>query len=223
MLPLPSTLPLLMETLMKKTTKGPFITTPLARDHEELGEGDSSFLWPVQPKEPLEQLTDFQLACRMNEELHDTGFPRDLEDQMLRIEEAKNYDLERAVLLPYPLSRYFPLSDVKCNCGCHKTIVIRELYNRLVVARVKAGIPFNILSWTRCEANNHASDGSPTSSHLKGRAVDISCTIASSSDRFTILSSLIAAGFKRIGVYPWGFHVDVDHAKASEVLWTSYK
>lgn len=117
-------------------------------------------------------------------------------------------------------SPFFPIDDdVTCNCGCGQSIIVNELYNRLVNARLIAGIPFYISSWNRCEALNLKEEGSSTSSHLVGEAVDI--YIASSAYRFIILKALLAAGFTRIGIYPWGLHVDVSQVKLQDLMWLS--
>tara|TARA_R110002012_G_scaffold321773_2_gene551302 strand:+ start:171 stop:539 length:369 start_codon:yes stop_codon:yes gene_type:complete len=90
-------------------------------------------------------------------------------------------------------------------------------------ARTIAGIPFKITSGYRTKAHNEALkakgySASPNSSHCKGLAVDIS--IPDSSTRHKILTSLIEAGFTRIGISDNFIHVDADKDKAQGVIWT---
>ena len=68
---------------------------------------------------------------------------------------------------------------------------------KLDEAREYANIPFIINSAYR-SPNHPLSIKNPTSSHIKGLAVDIS--VKDSRQRFLILDALIAVGFSRIGI-----------------------
>lgn len=90
-------------------------------------------------------------------------------------------------------------------------------------ARHIANIPFIITSGFRVEADIYRlkKEGykvSPNSSHLKGFAADIA--IKSSTARFTIIDSLLKAGFTRIGIANTFIHVDNDPDKPANVIWT---
>lgn len=85
-------------------------------------------------------------------------------------------------------------------------------------ARNIAGIPFNINSGYRTRSHNKKVKGSSDSSHLKGLAVDISCT--DSRSRFIILDALKSVGFNRIGIAKTFIHVDLDFDKSQRVIWT---
>lgn len=89
--------------------------------------------------------------------------------------------------------------------------------NKLQEARTIAGVPFSINSGYRTKEHNKKVGGKPDSSHLKGLAVDISCT--SSNRRCVVLSSLIKAGFTRIGIGRTFIHVDLDDSKVQNVYW----
>lgn len=94
-----------------------------------------------------------------------------------------------------------------------------QFLEMLDYARQIANIPFKINSGFRTpEHNATLRHSKPSSSHLKGKAVDIA--VRSSSDRFTILSSLIQAGFTRFGVGKTFIHVDNDADKVQHVIWT---
>lgn len=89
---------------------------------------------------------------------------------------------------------------------------------RLLQARQKAGVPFRIRSAIRCVAHNKREGGRPNSAHTRGYALDIGYT--SSSEAYKILTSLLAAGFNRIGHNPRlkFFHVDDDPSLPPEVV-----
>ena len=76
-------------------------------------------------------------------------------------------------------------------------------------ARRLARVPFVINSSVRI--------GETEASHKRGLAVDIACT--SSRPRYKIITSLLANGFKRIGVYDKHIHVDMDYTLDDEVIW----
>ena len=87
---------------------------------------------------------------------------------------------------------------------------------RLDEAREYAGIPFIINSAYRSPSHPE-SIKRPTSSHIKGLAVDISAT--SSRQRGLILDALRAVGFDRIGIAKTFIHVDMDFDKDQDVTW----
>jgi len=85
-------------------------------------------------------------------------------------------------------------------------------------ARDIAGIAFKITSGVRSKAHNEKVGGVSNSSHLRGYACDIACS--SSSDKYTILNSLLEVGFNRIGIAKGFIHVDNDPDKSPFVIWT---
>jgi len=89
---------------------------------------------------------------------------------------------------------------------------------KLDKAREISGIPFVINSAFRTHLENRRVGGSKDSSHLKGLAVDISCT--DSIKRHKIINSLIHVGFNRIGIATTFIHVDDDKDKVQNVIWT---
>mgnify|MGYP003678782784 FL=1 len=88
---------------------------------------------------------------------------------------------------------------------------------KLDEAREFAGIPFIINSAYRSPSHPE-SIKNPTSSHIKGLAVDISAK--DSITRFKVLNALIAVGFNRIGIAGTFIHVDSDLDKSQNVIWT---
>lgn len=90
-------------------------------------------------------------------------------------------------------------------------------------AREFAQIPFKINSGYRSATHNQKSGGKPKSSHLIGKAADISCY--NSRERYVIFTALIKAGFNRIGIAETFIHVDSDGTdkggeKSPNVIWT---
>jgi len=90
------------------------------------------------------------------------------------------------------------------------------LLRLLEQAREQAGTPFKINSGYRSEDHNAKVGGSPTSSHLKGLAVDISCL--TTTQRTKILPALMKVGFTRIGISNSFLHLDVDGTKP-DAIW----
>ncbi len=88
----------------------------------------------------------------------------------------------------------------------------------LDAARKIAGVPFRINSGYRCEKHNREIGGSPTSSHMKGLAADISAT--DHALRFRIVYGLLQAGFRRIVIYrdKQFIHVDIDPDKPQDIM-----
>lgn len=107
------------------------------------------------------------------------------------------------------MSRHFKEID----CGNMDKNFLHKLDN----ARDIAGLPFIINSAYR-SPEHPLSIKNPTSSHLKGLAVDIKCT--DSRTRFIIVDALIKAGFNRIGIADSFIHVDLDLDKSNKVIWT---
>lgn len=84
-------------------------------------------------------------------------------------------------------------------------------------SREISNIPYLINSGYRTNRHNQNVGGSPNSSHLVGKAVDIHCS--NSHDRFLILKGLRESGFNRIGIYQNFIHVDNDSSKVQNVIW----
>ena len=87
---------------------------------------------------------------------------------------------------------------------------------KLDEAREYAGIPFVINSAYR-SPDHPLSIKNPTSSHIKGLAVDIKAK--DSTTRGLILDALRVVGFNRIGIAETFIHVDLDVEKSQNVTW----
>ena len=106
------------------------------------------------------------------------------------------------------MSKYF--KEIETNMNNNLLFVLDE-------AREFAGIPFVINSAYRSPTHPE-SIKNPTSSHIKGLAVDIKAT--DSTTRFKIVEALISVGFTRIGIADTFIHVDLDFDKTQDVIWT---
>lgn len=116
--------------------------------------------------------------------------------------------------------KYFSDEEQSCNCGCNLKIYNPTLNDMIVQARRIANIPFEVTSWTRCEYWNRKVGGSPTSSHIEGKAIDIK--FKNNVDLFNIVSALMKVGFVRVGInYDSKFvHCDISMDKTQKVLFT---
>ena len=106
------------------------------------------------------------------------------------------------------MSKYF--KEIENNMNKDFLFVLDE-------AREFAGIPFVINSAYR-SPEHPLSIKNPSSSHIKGLAVDIKAT--DSKTRYKVLNALIQVGFNRIGIADTFIHVDDDKDKSQQVIWT---
>lgn len=111
---------------------------------------------------------------------------------------------------------YFPEKELRCKCGCGAYDMDEMFMYYLNRVREVANIPFIITSGYRCPAHNEKVGGSKTSSHLIGKAVDISCT--NSKDRHIMIENL-CFHFNRIGIGKDFIHVDMDDNKPEYRIW----
>jgi len=109
------------------------------------------------------------------------------------------------------MSKYFKDKEENMNV---------DFLAKLDEAREYANIPFIINSAYR-SPEHPLSIKNPSSSHIKGLAVDIS--VKDSRARFLILDALLAVGFNRIGIADTFIHVDSDVDKSQNVIWTYKK
>ena len=106
------------------------------------------------------------------------------------------------------MSKYFKNIEDNMN---------KDFLAKLDEAREYANIPFIINSAYR-GPEHPESIKNPSSSHIKGLAVDINAK--DSRTRFLILDALLSVGFNRIGISETFIHVDSDFDKSQSVIWT---
>jgi uncharacterized protein YcbK (DUF882 family) len=114
------------------------------------------------------------------------------------------------------LSRNLQVWEIECNCGCGFIGISKELVAMWQAARDLFGEPIQITSGCRCESHNKNIKGSPTSSHIKGLAMDVTCR---NPTQFNLLR--LAWCFGRAGIPRVCFrngatflHIDVDDSKS---------
>lgn len=94
----------------------------------------------------------------------------------------------------------------------------QELLDMLDELRHRLGFPLTVNSGYRTESHNWKVGGKPSSSHLKGLAVDLSAK--GGSVKYAILKEALAMGFTRIGIGQNFIHLDIDESLPQEVVWT---
>ncbi|MAO65053.1 MAG: peptidase M15 [Balneola sp.] len=104
---------------------------------------------------------------------------------------------------------------------CKMSDMDEEFMEKLDLAREIARVPFIVNSAYRTVEYEKSKGRDGSSSHTKGLAVDLKCTL--SRVRFRILHGLLQAGFTRIGVGKTFIHVDFDQDKDQQVVWDYYK
>lgn len=112
--------------------------------------------------------------------------------------------------------KYFKLSEFDCPC-CGENNMTDVTLKSLDIARESAGIPFKILSGTRCPSHNKAVKGEENSEHLIGKGADIQAL--TSAQKFKIVNALIAVGCKRIGIYKNFIHAGFSSSHPYPVIW----
>ena len=112
--------------------------------------------------------------------------------------------------------KYFKIEEFNCDGEICFDKMDANLLKMLDYARGYADTPFKLTStWRSIEKNNSLKNSSKKSSHLKGMAVDIAWS--DSVARQKIVSGLIKAGFKRIGISKSFIHADND--SKTDAIW----
>lgn len=83
--------------------------------------------------------------------------------------------------------------------------------------RELAGIPLVVNSAYRSPEWERKHGRTGTSTHCKGKAVDIRCKTMGNRER--IVQAALASGISRIGIAPTYIHLDTDTDKAQNVVW----
>lgn len=122
----------------------------------------------------------------------------------------------------FKFAPHFTEEEFTCRCGCGTLTVNQGFLERLERARVRAEVPFSVISGGRCPTHNAAEGGVDRSAHEATELKEsCACDIAArgSRSRFIILKSLLDAGFTRIGIAETFIHVDEDVTKPPMVVW----
>lgn len=115
------------------------------------------------------------------------------------------------------ISRNFADDEFRCPDGCQGALMDKNFIARLQRARATSQFPYNITSGFRCVEHNRAVGGVEDSAHLTGHAADIKAE--SSVIRWHIVTALVDAGFRRIGIGKKSIHVDDAPHKETHLIW----
>lgn len=119
--------------------------------------------------------------------------------------------------------KYFKWKEFECSCGCNtpNNPVEKHMHTGFLQvlenARYISECQYIINSGYRCPTYNMSIGSKPTSSHIKGLAVDI--LVPNSTIRWQILYGLFLSNFKRMGIGEDFIHVDADPNKPPKVVW----
>ena len=120
------------------------------------------------------------------------------------------------------LTDNFRLSEFACKCGCGADHIDLRLVAMVQTIRTLFGKPIHITSGVRCKEHNAspAVGGLEDSAHLKGKAVDISCTNSTNRHRLIQILMYGSEDINRIGIADSFLHIDIDDTKSPNVVWT---
>jgi uncharacterized protein YcbK (DUF882 family) len=99
---------------------------------------------------------------------------------------------------------YFNPITTTCRCGCGFDITpeARAKFDEL---RIAMGIPLVVSGGARCGDHNKAVGGAPSSRHMYGDALDISCP---GKERWRLVYTAMKLGAKGIGISKAFIHID---------------
>ena len=113
------------------------------------------------------------------------------------------------------LSPHFSLDECKCPC-CGLLNVSPTLLALAEKVRARLKAPMIVHSVCRCKAHNIAVNGSPTSKHLKGQAMDFHVSGLSPLAVYNVIAKAWHDGrlpeLGGVGLYDWGVHIDIAKA-----------
>lgn len=115
-------------------------------------------------------------------------------------------------------SRHFSEPEFKrCVPSCSLQDMNQSTMNRFDTARDLAGIPLVINCAYRSPEWDRSKGRSGTGAHTLGRAIDVRCN--SEHNRFLVVTALMQAGFKRIGIYKTFIHADDSPNHTQKIIW----
>lgn len=115
--------------------------------------------------------------------------------------------------------KYFKDEEFKrATPACSLSDMNEDFMHHLDEAREFAKIPFVINSAFRSVDYEKKKGRTGTSQHCNGLAVDLRCR--TNAERFRIVASLLALGFRRIGIGTNFIHVDDGYPNNEPIIWT---
>jgi len=113
--------------------------------------------------------------------------------------------------------RYFTDEEIQCKCGCGFIRRHSPFYWKVNTVRGIVGHSLKVNSWCRCPTHNTLVGGSPTSSHLKGMAIDLATP--TEYIKYRILLAAGEVSFRGVGVGKNFIHLDDDPDKPPNRFW----
>lgn len=122
------------------------------------------------------------------------------------------------------VSLHFSRHELVCRCGCGLYIHRPQLIDLAEKVREILKIPMYVNSGTRCVSHNARVDGSPTSKHLQGLAMDFYCKTLTPTAIYNVILSRYIKGYLPelggMGIYKTFVHIDAFHAEDGHLrLW----
>jgi len=121
------------------------------------------------------------------------------------------------------ISEHFAWREARCSCCLAIAVdVLADVHHtaaKLERLRAAAGaVPLRVSSWYRCAQHpiEQAKGPGGRHRHTTGRAVDIR---ARGAERLRLIERARFHGFRCVGVYPWGVHVDWCDGEGLAVHW----
>jgi len=111
---------------------------------------------------------------------------------------------------------HFSRAELQCQCGCERLEMSERTLDRLEAVRLSYGHAIAVVSGYRCEDNNAAVGGKPTSAHLSGHAVDVARPYGV--ELMELIEIFLANGFHGFGMGDGKLHFD-DHPTLGKRAW----
>ena len=116
-------------------------------------------------------------------------------------------------------AKYFKEEEFnRCTPSCSLQDMKQTAMEQFDRARELAGIPFVVNSAYRTVEHEKKQGRDGKSAHTLGMALDLRCN--SDYNRWRIVTALIEAKFKRIGIYKTYIHADNSVQHSQLVIWT---
>ena len=114
------------------------------------------------------------------------------------------------------LSPHFDRSEFECSCGCGTVVADYKLVELAEEIRDYIGVPMVVHCCNRCLEHNKTIPGSKdTSQHVKFLAMDFHLHgVANKNLGFINHLDKLIGDRGALGVYDWGYHIDVRGKKA---------
>jgi hypothetical protein len=112
------------------------------------------------------------------------------------------------------VSPHFSRKEFECSCGCGFDTVDDRLVDALEKVREHFGKPMVMHCICRCWKKNKDVGGAEKSQHLYAHAGDFHIDGVDNKEIYDFIDKEVLPNTGGIGLYEWGVHMDIRHAKA---------